>query len=188
MERRMTSIDGLRDEHRRIEAMLTVLDGVTTLVDQGGSAPAYLDDLLDFFSLFADKRHHMKEEERLFPVLAGHGFSPDSGVVNALKHQHELGRTHVGDMRAHLAAFRGGDARAARAFADSARAYTEMLRVHIQMEDHDLFPQAADVLTAEEERTLNDTFAQLDATKAAFEEATRWERLAQQVHAPIAIR
>jgi hemerythrin-like domain-containing protein len=176
----MTSIDVLRDEHRRIERMLTVLDRVASGVEHGGGAPAYVEELLEFFRLFADARHHMKEEERLFPVIAGHGFSPDSGVVDALKRQHEMGRTLVGDMRAHLAALRAGDPRAGDAFAASAHAYTEMLRVHIHMEDEDLFPEVASTLTREEERALSDRFAEIDATNTALDESTRWERLADQ--------
>jgi len=183
----MTSIDVLRDEHRRIERMLTVLDRVASGVERGGGAPAYVEELLEFFRLFADARHHMKEEERLFPVIAAHGFSPDSGVLDALKHQHELGRTHVRDMRAHLAALREGDHRAGDAFAASAQAYTGMLRVHIHMEDQDLFPDVASTLTREEERALTDLFTALDTTTTALDESTRWERLADQA-AGVALR
>jgi hemerythrin-like domain-containing protein len=176
----MTSIEVLRDEHRRIERMLTVLDEVAGRVDHGGDAPAYVEELLEFFRLFADARHHMKEEDRLFPLIAGHGFSPDYGVVNALTHQHELGRTHVRDMRAHLAALREGDHRAGNAFVASAEAYAELLRVHIHMEDEDLYPDVARTLTPEEERALTDLFTALDTTNTALDESTRWERLAAQ--------
>jgi len=176
----MTAIDVLRDEHRRIERMLAVLDEVARRVEHGGDAPAYVEELLEFFRLFADARHHMKEEDRLFPVIAGHGFSSDYGVVNALKHQHELGRTHVRDMRAHLAALRAGDRRAADAFVASAQAYAELLRVHIHMEDEDLYPDVASRLTPGEERALADLFTALDSTKTALDESTRWERLAAQ--------
>jgi hemerythrin-like domain-containing protein len=176
----MTAIDVLRDEHRRIEQMLTVLDRVASGLEHGGVAPAYVEELLDFFRLFADARHHRKEEDRLFPVIAGHGFSQDFGVVEALKHQHELGRTHVRDMRVHLAALRAGDYRAGEAFVASAHAYAELLRVHIRMEDDDLYPDVASTLTREEERALADLFTALDTTKTALDESTRWDRLAEQ--------
>jgi hemerythrin-like domain-containing protein len=176
----MTSIDVLRDEHRRIERMLTVLDRVASSVEHGGEAPAFVEELLEFFRLFADARHHMKEEDRLFPVIAGHGFPSDSGMVEALTHQHEMGRTHVRDMRAHLAALRAGDRRAGDAFTASAHAYTELLRVHIHMEDEDLYPEVASALTPEEERALADRFTALDATTTALDEFTRWDRLAEQ--------
>ena len=176
----MSSIDVLRDEHRRIERILTVLDGVASRIEHGGDAPAYVEELLEFFRLFADARHHMKEEDRLFPVIAAHGFSPDYGVVDALKHQHELGRTHVRDMRAHLAALRAGDRRAGDAFVASAHAYAELLRVHIRMEDEDLYPDVASRLTPEEERALAELFTALDATTTALDESTRWERLADR--------
>ena len=48
-------------------------------------------DVLSFFESFTD-RHHDKEEEALFPLLAKHGIGPDQTVVSALMSQHEAGR------------------------------------------------------------------------------------------------
>lgn len=46
----MTSIDVLRDQHRRIERMLTVLDLVARGVEHGGGAPASVEALPDLFT------------------------------------------------------------------------------------------------------------------------------------------
>lgn len=179
----MTAFDVLRDEHRRIERMLTILEAAADLIEQGRDAPAYLTDLLDFFRFFADAHHHAKEEERLFPILVAGRFAPQYGVVDALKHQHELGRTLVGEMRVRAAHVCQGDRTAAGAFAASARSYVELLRVHIQIEDHDVFPEAEKDLTAEEERVLRETFVELDSSQSAAQAAARWERLADQAAA-----
>ena len=124
----MTSIDGLRDEHRRIEAMLSALDAVAERLDRDEAAPAFVEELIEFFRLFADARHHAKEEQRLFPLLAGGDSS--YGVIDALRHHHDLGRMLVGEMRQALTHLRAGDPAAARTFAASARSYTPAARAH----------------------------------------------------------
>ena len=177
----MTSIDGLRDEHRRIEAMLSALDAVAERLDRDEAAPAFVEELIEFFRLFADARHHAKEEQRLFPLLAGGDSS--YGVIDALRHHHDLGRMLVGEMRQALTHLRAGDPTAARMFAASARSYTHLLRVHIDIEEHQVFAEAGRTLTATDERTLREAFEGLDTTPAALQQVARWERLAEQVRA-----
>ncbi len=183
----MKSFDVLRHEHRVIEQMLDVLDTVAARVESGG-APPFVEDLLDFFQLYADARHHAKEEQRLFPTIAPHGFAPDAGIVEALRHQHEMGRVHVRDMREYLARLRAGDGGARAAFATSAQAYTELLRVHIQIEDDDLYPVAALAISPEEDRQLSRQFEELDQSASALQESARWDRLLAQSRELAAVR
>jgi hemerythrin-like domain-containing protein len=173
-----TAFDVLRAEHRRIEQMLAVLEWIAGIVDRGEELPAFFDELLAFFESFADARHHAKEEERLFPILVAGRFAPQYGVIDALKHQHELGRTLVAHMRDDARRLRMGDRQAAFSFAAAARSYTELLRVHIEIEDHEVFPWAEHDLTPDEERVLHDTFVELDGTPAAARNLARWQRLA----------
>lgn len=188
MEPRMTSFDVLRDEHRRIEQMLSVLGVAADRLARGGDVPPFIDEVLDFFSLFADGRHHAKEEEQLFPLLAGHRFELHHGVIDALKNQHELGRTLVRELRLCLARLRGGDPSAATTFAALVSAYTELLRVHIEIEDRDVYREAEKTLGAEAAERLREAFAALDATPAAREDLARWERLAERTRTASAER
>ena len=72
--------------------MLDVLDAVAGRLERGADVPmTMLVDVLDFFENFTD-RHHDREEEMLFPLLAKHGIGPDQTVVSALMSQHEAGR------------------------------------------------------------------------------------------------
>jgi hemerythrin-like domain-containing protein len=176
MEPYMNSLRVLREEHRLIERMLGVLDDVARSVERGADPPRFSEDLLDFFQLFADETHHAKEEHRLFPELAKRGMGPH-GVVEAMVHQHDLGRTHIRDMRRALARVRHGDDAARGDFAASAAAYGELLRVHIQIEDDDVYPMAERVLDEDGDRSLTAEFARLDSDLDARAQRARWDGL-----------
>lgn len=173
----MTFLDCLLDEHRAIERMLRVLDDVASRVREGSQPPAIADDVIDVFERYADRRHHAKEEELLFPALANHAIG---GVVAAMMHQHELGRTYLGTARADLAAVRAGDPGAAASFAASAAAFSGLLRDHISIEDHDVFAVAEQALSASEQAALQREFAAFDASPAAIAERIRWDDLIER--------
>jgi hemerythrin-like domain-containing protein len=178
----MKSTHVLSLEHRLIEQMLIALDDVARRIGHGDDAPPFSEDLLDFFQLFADGTHHAKEEHTLFPALAKRGVGPDT-VVDAMLHQHELGRTHVRDMRQSLARVRQGDFDARDDFATSASAYSELLRVHIQIEDDDVYPMAEGVLSDDDDRDLIAEFSRLDADSTARAARARWDELLHRCRA-----
>ena len=179
----MKSVDYLRAEHRRIEEMLVALEAAAIQVDASGTIPSFITDLLDFFQMFADVGHHAKEEAFLFPMMARHGVGP-TGTVDAMTHQHHLGRLHTRDMRTAIDRLRVGDAAARPAFVTSAHAYLELLRVHIAIEDGDLYPVAEELLTSEEDRTLLREFLEVDGSKEARAQQTRWGALVARIHEP----
>ncbi len=147
----MRLLDVLIDEHRGFSEMLDVLDAIAARLGGRGEVPdGMAADVLDFFENFAD-RHHGKEEDVLFPMLAQHGLGPDQTVVAALLAQHEAGRAYSKKMRADLGRLRAGN-RAARAdLAMHARGYTELIREHIRIED-DYFYKLADSLLSSSEQ------------------------------------
>ena len=177
----MKALEYLRQEHRRIEQMLVALATVATELERSGTAPIYAADLLDFFEQYADVGHHEKEEAFLFPALARNGVGPE-GLVEAMTHQHVMGRVHVRDMRRHLERARRGDRDAAAAFVNSARTYVELLRVHIEIEDENLYPLADQVLSAAESLELTRQFAAADGSREARERQARWDLLLSRVH------
>lgn len=179
----MKSVDYLKQEHRKIEEMLVALEAAAIQVEASGTAPAFISDLLDFFQRYADVNHHAKEEAFLFPALARHGVSPD-GVVGAMTHQHHMGRVHVRDMRHAIERLRLDDAAARLAFATSAHTYVELLRVHIQIEDDDLYPLAEQLLSADEDAALLAEFQEVDGSREAIAQQARWEALVARIHEP----
>jgi len=153
----------LSAEHRVIEQVLDCLD---KLVHACGSARR-LDkeaarDAVEFLRMFADRCHHGKEETLLFSAMEEHGFSRQNGPVAVMLHEHDQGRMHLRAMDEAIDGASGGDSAALKNFVKHGRAYVDLLRQHIQKEDHCLFPMAEEALSAGDEKKLLAAFEKME--------------------------
>lgn len=145
-------IQELMDEHRIIEKVLTAL---TAAADQELPLEFY-ERAVDFIANFADKCHHSKEEERLFPVLEEKGIPREAGPIGCMCEEHEIGRGHVQSMRELLKA---GDLAGLRR---ESLNYVGLLSSHIQKEDNVLFPMGRNVLSKVELEQLRAKFDEVE--------------------------
>jgi hemerythrin-like domain-containing protein len=133
----------LRHEH---EVILRALDLLERLADRLAAGQpvgdATLGDLVELLGAFADRCHHGKEEDELFPAMRAKGAGD---VLAPFLEEHEGGRGY-------LRTLASGAPSAERAVA--ARRYVGMLRDHIQRENEVLFPMADQLFTVEEHRAL----------------------------------
>jgi len=145
----------LRKEHDAILKMLGATEEAARRLDAGTPVTvATLEGLVEFFRLFADKCHHGKEEDLLFPLLESHGLPRSGGPTGVMLHEHEQGRALIRQMVESAEAYKGGKPGAGRNWAQAARAYTELLRQHIHKENNILFVMAENMLTPEEQKKL----------------------------------
>lgn len=153
----------LSGEHRVIEQVLHCLDKIAENAARSGRlAEQDARDAIDFLRNFADRCHHGKEENNLFPALEAQGFPRHGGPVGVMLSEHDEGRRHIRAMDEALSAA-SGDAAAVRQFVEHARAYTELLRQHIQKEDNILFVLADRVLGPDEQEELLTRFEYVEA-------------------------
>jgi len=139
----MKATQELINEHKAVLVALQILDKVAAAITaKNDQAPGDLERLLDFFKGFVDRCHHGKEEDVLFPELMRRGVKREGGPIGVMLSEHEVGRGHVRAMADGLARLRGGDAAAAAAIHEHARAYHEVLQSHIDKENNILFPMA----------------------------------------------
>jgi hemerythrin-like domain-containing protein len=142
----------LRHEHQVILRALAVLERAGDALATGTSVDeTALGDLVALLRTFADRCHHGKEEDLLFPRLRDKGAGAPLAVFL---------EDHV-EGRGYLATLAGGAPAPARAAA--ARRYVGLLRDHIQREDEVLFPMADDVLSLEEHAELARRYAEVEA-------------------------
>lgn len=169
----------LRDEHQLILKVVGVLE---TLVDRGrDDAPAVeLRRCVDFFRLYTDALHHGKEEDVLFDGLADHGFPRHAGPVAMMLQEHELGRSYVRRMAGALDGMVRDDD-AWRAFRHAARSYADLLRRHIQKEDHGLFDMADAALDESACRRLCDAYDAVCARRFEGRSMEELEALAAEL-------
>jgi len=158
----MYATQQLRDEHEGIKTMLTVLEHLAGELRMGRSVNVgHLEQIVDFLRIFADKCHHGKEEEHLFPALTRAGLPSEGGPVGVMLHEHTLGRGHIQGMRAALDHLQAGED-AGEEFARHALAYVELLRAHIDKENNILFNMAEHILPPTEHARLTECFEAIE--------------------------
>lgn len=130
----------LRDEHQVILQALGLLEEAAGRLARGATLPdGWWAQMVDFLRAFADRNHHAKEEQALFPALARAGVPTEGGPVGVMLEEHVRGRGLLQAMGAAGPAVR----------ANAARDYAALLRAHIHKEDGVLWPLAEAVLDAE---------------------------------------
>jgi len=181
----MEPIRILREEHDNILSGLETLETCARKLRDGEAvAPATMEGLIEFFRLYADKTHHGKEEELLFPAMIVHGFSREAGPIHCMLADHENNRALTRQMIQAVSEYREGDREAGRRFAAAAERYVSVLREHIQKENLVLFVMAEQALPAEDEPELLAKFVDVDQKKIGAPEIKRLlelrDSLAQQ--------
>ncbi|BDV44187.1 cation-binding protein [Geotalea uraniireducens] len=167
--------DRLIDEHRLILRMLTVLEKRALRVADGAAPDAeFFLAAVDFIRNYADRFHHAKEEDILFAALVANGMPREHSPVAAMLLEHEEGRAHVRALEAAALAVQAGESGRAREIAEHAIAYLELLREHIDKEDHILYPLAERLIpVGQHEAVLAGYAAAAKRAPAGFEEHYR---------------
>ena len=153
----MRPTDDLREEHRAVKLMLKILDGVCMDIEAGRSVKKeHLEGLVEFMKVFVDKCHHTKEEAYLFPEMEKAGIPGAGELITSLKKEHQQGREHV--RRIEEAVSRKIWDRAGSPMVENSRAYIQLLTLHTEKEDNDLFPMADAHLGPKVQKELLDSF------------------------------
>jgi hemerythrin-like domain-containing protein len=103
-----------------------------------------VNELLDFFSVYADKFHHCKEEEILFPAISKKSETTGTGMVGELNDHHGEFRHLMQQIRAALYTDDFADTQK---FLES---YISRLKDHIAAENDELFPMADAIFSDDE--------------------------------------
>lgn len=114
----MKPTDLLMKEHDAIMVMLNILEKVCLKLDAGERVEeTILEDIVEFFRVFADKCHHGKEEELLFPIMVEYGIPNEGGPIGVMLSEHVAGRDDVKGMSNAIADYKDGKESASKEFA-----------------------------------------------------------------------
>ncbi len=156
----------LRQEHEAILRMLEVTEELAGQLERGEPvAPDLLEEVVEFFRLFADRCHHGKEEDLLFPLLEKKGLPRAGGPIGVMLYEHEEGRDLVRRMAEAAETYQAGQSDAGSRWAAAARGYVPLLRDHIAKENNVLFVCAENMLSPDEQRELADAFGKVEEDK-----------------------
>ncbi len=153
----------LKQEHRTIERMLNILENAVGQLEKGEKvSPEIFNNAVNFIKNFADRCHHGKEEEILFPAMEAKGFSKQMGPVAVMLYEHDLGRKHIQAMTEALTKYNGGDSSSEKILINNARSFISLLRQHIQKEDNILFVMADQHFSEIEQEQLLQKFEEVE--------------------------
>lgn len=153
----MKPIIELTAEHGTIRLMLRVLENICGKIEKGESVPTeHLRQAVEFIREFADKCHHGKEEQLLFPAMRENDIPEEISLIDELIEEHETGRNFARRM---AEAIETGDFSR---FAGEARGYVSLLDRHIDKENDILFPMAEKTLAAQKKEELEKGFQNVE--------------------------
>jgi hemerythrin-like domain-containing protein len=142
--------------------ILKVLDCFDLALQQGrtsGTASREtFEPFVEFFRGFADKCHHCKEEDRLFPRMEEKGIPREGGPIGVMLLEHQQGRQHVRAIAEELEAADSGDAVSIERVLEQGQKYLELLRGHIFKEDNVLFNMADQLIQGGDLSQLTESY------------------------------
>ncbi|MBM3129569.1 MAG: hemerythrin [Chloroflexi bacterium] len=174
----MKATQVLRDEHEGILAMLAVVETAARRLQNGKEIPRDLmTNAVGFFRNFADKCHHGKEEDELFPAMEQRGVPREGGPIGMMLVEHDQGRAFVRGMSDAATKYAQGDPSAAPALVQNTLGYVNLLRQHIWKENNVLFQMADQVLADTDHEKLYAAFENIEATRTGPGEHERYHAM-----------
>ena len=170
----MNCLEVLSNEHGLIRQYLENLNLAAEKLEEGLRPPVeFFAKAVEFSRTFTDKFHHFKEEHVLFVRLAEKKKGAIDAKLDALRYQHERGRSAVAGIDESLEGYAREDSISTTRLIEYISSYISLLRHHIHIEDHVFYPMAKEEISAEEETLIIREFekAREKTGERAFEEA-----------------
>lgn len=181
-EETMKPTQELSTEHQAILLMIRILEKMSDRLEGGEKVDvSHLEKAVDFIKVFADKCHHGKEEDLLFPAMEKVGIPRTGGPLGVMLHEHVEGRNYVKAMAEALAGIKKGDRLAGAQFAQNARSYGALLSQHIFKEDNILYPMADGRLSATQQDELSACFADVEEKIIGHGKHEEYHRLLKEL-------
>lgn len=178
----MKATQQLKDEHEGIQLMLNIMETISNDLEKGKELNIdQFEKILEFIKGFADKCHHGKEEDILFPALIDFGMSKDRGPIAVMLYEHQLGRSHIKELSLAFEEFKKGNKQAVKMIISSSRNYVELLRDHIEKENNILFMMADKVLNETEQLKIFESFEKLEVEKIGIGKHEEFHELLKEL-------
>lgn len=145
----------LEEEHHIIQTVVGVMPALIEELDKGVAPDAeILRKLVEFLQIFADRCHHGKEENILFPLLESKGVPVSGCPLGILIHEHQNGRKLVAELAEAVEAYIKGSLKEYGPLCAGLRGLVNLYPNHIWKEDYLLFPMTDKILSEEEQQDL----------------------------------
>ncbi|MBI2053788.1 MAG: hemerythrin domain-containing protein [Candidatus Staskawiczbacteria bacterium] len=157
----------LSEEHQHILKVLSALSRECDNLKSGGSKlnKEFFSKAIDFIRNYADKFHHVKEEDILFKELSKDTVEMHCNPMDQMLYEHDLGRGFVSLME------EGMKENNKEKVLENAYNYVQLLQGHIFKEDNILYPMADEALSEASQKSILELFSK--AEKEKFQEGAR---------------
>ena len=185
----MLATDELKQEHRVIERMLTVIDTAGEKQRMGQALPSdFFPKVVDFVRNFADRCHHGKEEENLFVAMEKHGIPGQDGPIGVMLVEHDRGRAYMREVDRASKLIASGDGSALKIAVQNAVGYSGLLRDHIYKEDNILYHMADQVLTAADQDALLKKFEEVEMERIGPGKHAEYVKLVEDLERELGVK
>jgi hemerythrin-like domain-containing protein len=162
----MKATQQLKDDHEFIQLMLDIIEKIDFDLENGKALNMdHYSKIIEFLKGFADKCHHVKEEEILFPAMVKHGLPNEGGPIAVMLQEHQLGRDYIKSLSDAFDDYKRGSIAAINDIISSSMDYVELLRNHIQKENDVLFMMADKILNESEQEKISIDFELMEEKK-----------------------
>ena len=177
----MMPIAFLMVEHRLIERMIKVLSAeLARMKSLRRMDSALVLQGTDFLRNYADKRHHGKEEDILFRLLAEKKRSEGHVIAMAqLINDHIAARKSVGALIDANTKYAAGTALSIDAAIAALAEITDLYPKHISKEDREFFIPVMKYFSAREQESMIEEFKKFDSPLA--EEAAKYKKMVEDL-------
>jgi hemerythrin-like domain-containing protein len=151
-------------EHRLIEQMIALIEQKLKQVETTNQVdPLFIDTVIDFIKIYADRTHHGKEEDILFRELSNKQMSDqDRQIMDELVDEHVLGRKITKELVEANAKYRSGEKSTLAIIVSKLRELVNFYPKHIEKEDKVFFPAYMKYLSDEEDHLMLKEFWEFD--------------------------
>jgi hemerythrin-like domain-containing protein len=178
----MKATQQLRDEHEDIKLLLSIVERVINKLNNAEVLDIkYMEKIIDFIKGFADKCHHGKEEDVLFPALIKKGMSKDIGPIAVMLKEHQQGRVFVNALSKAFDDFKNGTSKALHEIVENALNYVNLLRSHIIKENDVLFMMADKLLSEIEQNEIAESFEKIEIEKIGLGKHLEYKNLLENL-------
>lgn len=150
----------LSDEHQNILKIINALaKECDALLDGKEINKDFFSKAIDFIRNYADKFHHIKEEDILFVELGKDTVELDCNPMEQMLREHEEGRNFVKGIE------EGVNENNKEKIIENSKGYVYLLRDHIFKEDNILYPMADELLNQQIQDSIMEKFEKAEENK-----------------------
>ena len=168
----------LTADHETTEKVLAALE--KAFATPAGPPASVVSLMLDYFGVYVDQCHNMKEEKHLFPLIERLGIPRQGGPLGVMLAEHEQGRTLLARWKPLAQAYVAGDSGSLLPLRDVFEEYATLLKNHFWKENDILYPMALRVIAEADAKKVVAGIERLEADLGAGTHA-RYYAVADQI-------